>query len=45
MLGDYDAAIKANERIIKYLASDFNVTSGEEVDSRRHEIERLKKLV
>ena len=45
ILGDYNAAIKANERIIKYLASDFNVTSGEEVDSRKREIERLKKLI
>ena len=45
MLGDYKAAIHDNERIIKYLASDFDVTDGEEVDSRRHEIERLKKLL
>lgn len=45
MLGDYKAAIKDNERIIKYLASDFNVTSGEEVDSRKREIERLRKLL
>jgi len=45
MLGDYKAAIYANERIIKYLASDFGVTDGEEVDSRRREIKRLKKLV
>jgi len=45
MLGDYMAAIHANECIIKYLASDFNVTSGEEVDSRRREIERLEKYL
>lgn len=45
MLGDYKAAIHDNERIIKYLASDFNVTDGEEVDSRKREIERLKKLL
>ena len=45
MLGNYKAAIKDNERIISYLASDFNVTSGEEVDSRKREIERLKKLI
>ena len=45
MLGDYKAAIKDNERIIRYLASDFNVTSGEEVDSRKREIERLEKLI
>lgn len=42
MLGDYKAAIHDNERIIKYLASDFDVTDGEEVDSRRREIERLR---
>lgn len=40
--GDYKAAIYDNERIIKYLASDFDVTDGEEVDSRKREIERLK---
>ncbi|MBR5565219.1 MAG: helix-turn-helix domain-containing protein [Roseburia sp.] len=45
MLGNYNAAIKANERIIKYLASDFSVTDGEEVDSRKREIERLKKFL
>lgn len=45
MLGDYKAAIYDNERIIKYLASDFCVADGEEVDSRRREIERLKKLL
>lgn len=45
MLGDCKAAIYDNERIIKYLASDFGVTDGEEVDSRRREIERLKKLL
>ena len=44
MLGDYKAAIHANERIINYLASDFNVTDGEEIDSRKREIERLKNL-
>ena len=44
MLGDYKAAIADNERIIKYLASDFNVTSGEEVDSRKRDIKRLKNL-
>lgn len=41
-LGDYQAAIKDNEQIINYLASDYNITDGEEVDSRRREIERLK---
>lgn len=45
LLGDYPAAIKDNERIIEYLASDFDVTSGEEVDSRTREIERLKKYL
>ena len=45
MLGDYKAAIHANERIINYLASDFNVTDGEEIDSRKREIKRLNKLL
>lgn len=45
ILGDYKAAIYDNERIIHYLATDFNVTDGEEVDSRKREIERLKRLL
>jgi len=42
MLGDYKAAIRDNERIIEYLASDFGTTDGEQVDSVKREIERLK---
>ncbi len=42
MLGDYAAAIRDNERIIAYLAEDFQTTDGESVDSRKREIERLK---
>ncbi|MBQ8280428.1 MAG: helix-turn-helix domain-containing protein [Roseburia sp.] len=44
MLGDYQAAIRDNERIIEYLALDYNTTDGELVDARRREIQRLKKL-
>lgn len=40
-VGDYEAAIGDNERIIEYLASDFGVTDGEQIDSRKREIERL----
>ena len=42
MLGDYAAAIRDNERIIEYLAKDFDTTDGESVDARKREIERLK---
>ena len=42
MIGDYNAAIYDNERIIKYLAEDFDVHDGEQVDSRVREIERLR---
>ena len=42
MLGDYAAAIRHNERIIEYLAKDFDTTDGESVDARKREIERLK---
>lgn len=44
MMGDYQAAMKDNERIIEYLASDFSILDGELVDSRKREIERLKQL-
>lgn len=45
MRGDYKAAIRANESILHYLATDFATTDGELVDVRRREIERLKKLL
>ena len=44
MMGDYKAAICDNERIIKYLSSDFGIEDGELVDSRMREIERLKSI-
>ena len=44
-LGDYQAAIYANERILAYLATDFKITDGELIDSRKREIERLKKYL
>ena len=45
MLGDYAAAIRDNERIIEYLAKDFDTTDGESVDARKREIERLKRYL
>lgn len=45
VMGDYKAAIYDNERIIEFLASDFNIEDGELVDSRKREIERLKEWV
>ena len=44
MMGDYKAAIYDNERIIEYLATDFCVKDGEQVDSRKREIERLRSI-
>ena len=44
-LGDYKAAIYDNERIIEYLATDFEIRDGEQVDSRKREIKRLKSLM
>ena len=44
MIGDYEAAIRDNERIIRYLAEDFDIQDGEQVDSRMREIERLKTM-
>lgn len=44
-LGDYNAAIRANERIIEYLASDFDIVDGETVDERKREITRLRKCL
>lgn len=45
MIGDYKAAICDNEKIIKYLASDYDIIDGELVDSRKREMERLKKYL
>ena len=44
-MGDYETAISDNERIIEYLAADFEILDGEQVDSRKREIERLKALL
>ena len=38
---DYETAICDNKRILEYLASDFGIKDGEQVDSRKREIERL----
>ncbi|MBQ8231878.1 MAG: helix-turn-helix domain-containing protein [Lachnospiraceae bacterium] len=43
-IGDYEAAIRDNERIIQILAEDYDTHSGESVDFRRREIERLRKI-
>lgn len=42
---DYEKAIYDNKRIIEYLASDFGISDGEQVDSRKREIERLKSFL
>lgn len=44
LMGEYDKAIRDNERIIEVLEKDYHTADGEEVDGRRREIERLKKL-
>jgi transcriptional regulator with XRE-family HTH domain len=44
LAGEYDSAIRDNERIIEVLAKDYGTTDGEEVDARRREIERLRGL-
>jgi len=42
---DYEAAISDNQRIIEYLASDFGIVDGEQVDSRKREMEHLKSFL
>lgn len=44
-MGDYEAAIYDNERILQILAEDYDTTSGESVDSVKREIARLEKLM
>ena len=44
-MGDYERAIYDNKRIIEYLSSDFGISDGEQVDSRKREIERLYSLL
>ena len=43
--GEYEAAIRANERILECLNADYEITEGEQADSRRREIQRLSKLI
>ena len=43
--GEYALAIKANERILDCLKKDYDIIEGEQADSRRREIERLRKLI
>ncbi|MBQ9460047.1 MAG: helix-turn-helix domain-containing protein [Oscillospiraceae bacterium] len=45
LAGEYEKAIRDNERIVEVLAKDFDTTNGEEVDARRREIERLRALM
>ncbi|MGM9619016.1 MAG: helix-turn-helix domain-containing protein [Oscillospiraceae bacterium] len=40
--GDYSGAIAAQEEVIALLAREWSVTSGEQVDFRRREIQRLR---
>lgn len=42
LLGDFDGAIRDRQRIIKCLKEEYKTVSGEEVDSQKREIERLK---
>ena len=42
LLGDFDAAIRDRQRIIKCLREEYGITSGEGIDSQKREIERLK---
>ena len=42
-IGEFEAAICDNERIIQVLAVDYGTTTGEGVDSRKREIERLQR--
>lgn len=42
-LGDFDAAIEDNKRIMKVLREEYNTSNGESIDSHKREIERLKK--
>lgn len=42
LLGDFDAAIRDRQRIIKCLREEHRITSGEGIDSQKREIERLK---
>lgn len=43
-MGDYNAAICDNERILQVLAEDYDTVSGKDAEMLRQEIERLKGL-
>ena len=40
-LGDYDAAIDANKRIMKVLCEEYGTMNGESIDQHKREIDRL----
>lgn len=42
-MGDYAAAIRDRQRIVKCLREEYRTFSGEEIDSQKREIERLEK--
>ena len=44
-MGDYDAAIRDRQRIIKCLREEYKTFSGEEIDSQKREIERLERRI
>ena len=43
--GEYDLAIRDNERILACLKDDYEITEGEQADSRQREIERLRSFI
>lgn len=42
-MGDYAAAIRDRQRILKCLREEYKTTSGERIDSQKREIERLER--
>ena len=42
-IGDYAAAIRDRQRIIKCLREEYRTASGEAIDSQKREIERLER--
>ena len=42
-LGDFEAAVRDRQRIIKCLREEYDTYSGESIDEQRREIERLKR--
>jgi len=43
LMGDFDAAIRDRQRIVKCLKEEYNTFSGESIDEQKREMERLKK--